>query len=129
MSHTVKIEVKFKTSELPQLEKAFKKLGWKIQQNTKARTYQGTTNSWNTVAVNPGTAAQDYDIGIVPNKGEVELFTDFYGGSVERTLGSKIGKLKQEFAAAVIEDEYPNATINRTVDNKGNLIIEVEQWA
>lgn len=127
MSHTVKIAVQFKTSEFSQLTTAFKALHWGVIANGTARQYSGT-KSYPFVAVNPDKTQQGYDIGIVKGEKEVNLFSDFYGGSVECTLGRDLNKLKQEFAAAVIENEFENSSIARSTDQHGNLMLEVTQW-
>jgi len=129
MSHTVKINVKFKTTEFKQLTKAFSQLGWTINQNAHARQYSGTSPVYQHVAVNPEKGSRGYDIGITPlPTGELDLKSDFYGGSIEKSLGKDLNKLRQEFAVALVEDEWPNATITRSADSAGNLLLEVEQW-
>lgn len=128
MSHTVKIEVKYKVAELPILFKAFTNLGWTVVHEAQAREYGGRRKSYAHVAVNPGTESTSYDIGMTEVAGNVELYSDFYGGSIVSSLGADLRKLKQEFAACVVEDEFQNATVTRTVGADGNLLIEVEQW-
>lgn len=127
MSHTVKIEVKYKVTELPQLRKAFSVLGWTTADNASARQYAGRQN-YDVVAVNPDTTRLGFDIGMTRQGENLDMFSDFYGGSIENSLGTDCSKLKQEFAAAVIADEFPNATIDRTVDERGNMLLSVEQW-
>lgn len=129
MSHTVKIEVQFKTAEFPQLQKAFESKGWRIAENAMSRQYGGRRlGPYRYVAVNPSQEHNAYDIGINVKGENLELMSDFYGGSIEASLGSNLQGLKQEYAAAVIESEYPNATIARSTDNLGNLFLEVESW-
>lgn len=127
MSHTVKIQVQFKTAELQQLKKAFTNLGWNVRDNAEAREYS-TTARYPFVAVNPATDRLAFDIGFKPNGENLDLFSDFYGGSIEAQLGKEMCRLKQEFAACVIEDEFPNSNITREQDEKGNLVLEVTQW-
>ena len=129
MSHTVKIEGKFKTSEVGVLAKAFGKFNWGFVENATSRQYSGPTrHTYRYVAINPEKRGQDYDIGINVNGEFLEMFSDPYGGSINRQLGDNMERLKQEFAACVIEDEFPNATVLRTVGEKGALELEVEQW-
>ena len=128
MSHTVKIQVTFKAAELPQLNKAFVVLGWTVANNTSARQYTGRSETYPMVAVNPDKGASGYDIGMRIKGENVEMFSDFYGGSIERSLGPALAKLKQEYAAAVVEDSYPNASVTRTHDTAGNLLLEIEEW-
>jgi len=128
MSHTVKVKVEFKVTELPQLSTALKALGWHLVENAEARQYNGRkTYRW--VAINPDKSTSGYDVGISQKGEQLELYTDFYNGSVERTLGAHLCKLKQEFAVAVVEDEFPNANIIRTNQKDGNVLLEIEQWA
>lgn len=128
MSHTVKIEVQFKAAEMPQLTKAFQVFGWTVVNSASARQYTGRSETYPMVAVNPDKGTSGYDIGMRIKGENVELFSDFYGGSIERSLGAKLAGLKQEYAAAVVEDSYPNATVTRTRDNQGNLMLEIEEW-
>ena len=129
MSHTVKVAVAFKTAEIPSLRKAFEAKGWTLIENAMSRQYNGEVGPYRYVAKNPGRDHNSYDIGINVNGENLEFMTDTWGGSVERSLGSGLGGLKQEFAVAVIEDEYPNATVVRSTDAHGNVLLEVEQWA
>lgn len=128
MSHTVKIAVSFKTAEIPVLRKALAAKGWTLVENAMSRQYTGTVGPYRYVAVNPGKGYNSYDIGINVNGENLEFMTDFYGGSIEASLGQQLNGLKQEYAAALIEDEYPNATVSRSTDAHGNLILDVEQW-
>ena len=105
MSHTVRVAVQFKVTELPQLTRALEVLGWKLVQNGQARQYGGTSTSYPYVAVNPDKTVAGYDVGIKAEGEALGFYTDFYGGSVGKTLGEGFFKLKQEFASAVIEDE------------------------
>lgn len=130
MSHTVKIDVQFKVSEVPQLEKAFKTLGWGFVQNSQIMTYAGLSpKNYDYAAINPEKENRGFDIGLTKNGENLEIFTDMWGGSVERTLGANLSKLKQQFALEVIADEFSNnSTISSSRDEKGNLLVEVEQW-
>ena len=128
MSHTVKIAVTFKTAEIPILRKALAAKGWQLVENATSRQYTGTVGPYRYVAVNPSKDRLAYDIGINVQGENLELMSDFYGGSIEQSLGKQLQGLKQEYAAAVIEDEYQNATVSRSTDAHGNLILDVEQW-
>lgn len=128
MSHTVKIDVAFKAAEIHILRKALTAKGWQLQENTMSRQYTGQAGPYRYVAVNPGKAGNSYDIGINVDGENLDFRTDYYGGSIEASLGPQLQGLKQEFAAAVIEDEYPNATVSRSTDASGNIILDVEQW-
>ena len=128
MSHTVKIAVTFKTAEVHVLRKALAVFGWQLVENAMSRQYTGTVGPYRYVAVNPGKDRTAYDIGINVQGENLEFMTDFYGGSIERSLGAQLQGLKQEYAAAMIEDEYPNATVSRSTDAHGNLTLDVEQW-
>lgn len=128
MSHTVKIAVSFKAAEIPILRKALAAKGWQLVENAMSRQYTGNAGPYRYVAVNPAKGYNAYDIGINVVGDNLELMSDFYGGSIEASLGTQLQGLKQEYAAAVIEDEYQNATISRSTDAHGNLILEVEQW-
>jgi len=128
MSHTVKVAVQFKVTERPQLTRAMAALGWTLVQNGQARQYGGTSMGYPYVAVNPDKTGSGYDVGIKPEGGVLGFYTDFYGGSVGKTLGEGFFKLKQEFASAVIEDEFPNASLTRQRDEQGNIIVEITEW-
>lgn len=128
MSHTVKIAVSFKAAEVHILRRALEAKGWTLIENAMSRQYTGTVGPYRYVAVNPAKDRTAYDIGINVQGENLEFMTDFYGGSIERSLGAQLNGLRQEYAAAVIEDEYPNASVNRSTDAHGNLILDVEQW-
>ena len=128
MSHTAQIRNEFKVSEFSNLEKAFKHFGWNIVQNQVPRSYYNQEKrSFQHVAINPDTSSNAYDIGLeLGSDGQVKLFTDYYGGSVERTLGRDLGNLKQEYAYRVTEDEYAwSGQVSRTVDENGVMNVEV----
>ncbi len=134
MSHTVKINIEFKQAEFPLLVRSFRRLGWDVKTENLSggqfRTYQGSssTGQFFAVAINPKKESNAYDIGLMVEKEKITLHTDLYGGSVESTLGREFGKLKQEFAVSLVEDEYPNATVTRSLDKEGNVLLDVEEW-
>lgn len=120
MSHTVKIKTKF--TQFDSLKKALDKLGWKIKENAKIRTYPGDSvgqKTWQYVGVNPENG---YDVGLEVNKttGEIEVYGDFYGGTIAKTLGNDLNVLKQQYAAQVIEDEYAWEGYNVNVEKLKN---------
>jgi hypothetical protein len=131
MSHTVSIEVKF--SELTVLKNAFQSMGWNIVENTTMRTYGNSVDAskvYQYVAQNPSKEYNAYDVGIEVNKnGEIKLYTDFYGGSVAKSLGENFSELKKEYAYKVIEDEYlfQGASVSKEVNKDGTWIVTVEQ--
>lgn len=130
MSHTVMIRGAWKASELPQLKEAFKTLGWKIVGNSTIRNFEGHKREFPLVALNPETGAQAYDVGIQMKVEEdrLTLHSDFYGGSIARTLGNDFVLLKQEYANAIIHSEFPNAVFHHEMDAKGNRLVTAEIW-
>lgn len=128
MSHTVKVKTQIRVSEHNQLVKALQRLGWNVAENAAVRQYAGVSNDYPLAAINPDKSGIGYDVGIKQKDGVYEFFTDFYQGSVAKTLGEDFSKLKQEFAAAVVEDEFPNATVTRNVAENGDILLEVESW-
>lgn len=131
MSHTVKIQTKFK--QLDALKKAFEHFGWTITENAKARTYSydSTANKkYDFVAVNPSQdGSMTFDLGITQaENGELELFGDMWGGSIAKTLGTGLDKLKQEYAYRVIEQKYAyeGASVFREVNQDGTQTVNVD---
>lgn len=124
MSHQVKVNVQFKVENFDALKTAFSKLGWNVVENANSRTYTGTT-AFPLVAVNPDTDKHVHDIGMSLGQEFVDMTTDFYGGSIEKTLGQELGKLKQEFAAAVIEKHFFGAVISREERENSDLYLTV----
>lgn len=124
MSHTVKIQAKFRVEHMNSFKRAMEHFGWKIAENSKIRTYASDPardTIYPAIAVNP---QQGFDLGIQFNEetGEIEVLGDFYGGSVAKTLGTNIDKLKQEYACCVAEDHFAlmgwSATREVTADDK-----------
>ena len=131
MSHTVKIQTKF--TQLDALKKAFEHFGWKITENSKARTYSydpQANKKYNFVAVNPAQdGSMTFDLGIEQKaSGELEIFGDMWGGSISKTLGAGLDKLKQEYAYRVIEQKYAyeGASVFRTTNQDGSQEVTVE---
>jgi hypothetical protein len=127
MSHTADIETQFKISEFNILKKAFEKLGWKIVENQGVRSYYGQEKrTFQYVAVNPSLDENAYDVGISAGKDNFSLHTDYYGGSVAKTLGAEMGLLKQEYAFAIAEDEYAwTGQVDRTMDSNGDILVDI----
>ncbi len=132
MSHTVKIQAKFKIEHMSAFKRALEHFGWKTVENSKARTYPGDQAGHTTypmVAVNPNSG---YDIGVQFNEktGELEAMADFYDGSIARTLGTNIDALKQEYSCCVAEDHfaYMGWSASREVNQEtGEITIVGEQ--
>ena len=129
MSHTVKIAAQFKTEHLNSFKRALETFGWKLDENAKMRTYGGNSStSYSTVAVNPNNG---YDIGIQFNEktGEMECMGDFYDGSIAKTLGNNLDKLKQEYSCCLAEDvmAYEGFTSTRSaVNEEGTVYLDLE---
>jgi hypothetical protein len=126
MSHTVKINTQFKTEHMNAFKRALESFGWSLKENAKIRTYQSDearNTTYPTIMVNPQTG---YDIGLKTNEqtGEIELFGDFYDGSIARTLGSNVEKLKQEYSACVIEDKlaYEGYSVERQLNQETGML-------
>ena len=108
MSHTVKIAAMFKTQNFQSFKRAIEKFGWKLVENTTMNTYSSDPNRntiYPIVAKNPN---HGYDIGIKLNEQteEIEVYGDFFGGSVASTLGNGLDNLKQEYTCCVAEDYF-----------------------
>jgi hypothetical protein len=126
MSHQVKIATQFKVENFDSLKTAFSRLGWQVVENANSRTYAGGTQQYPYVAVNPATTGLHiHDIGMTLGNELVDLTTDLYGGSIEQSLGKDLGKLKQEFAAAVIENHFYGAVINREILENQDMYLTV----
>lgn len=107
MSHTVNHRMPdMKSPEV--LTKAFNKLGWKVELNTKCRTWasnpdRNKTYKW--VAKNP--AQHGYDLAIVQDaKGNmsIEGDTSMMGQDVWGVLGKDFQKLKQQYSVENVLD-------------------------
>lgn len=131
MSHTVKINTSFKTEHMQSFKRAVESFGWSLKDNSKINTYPsdpGRNKVYPMIMQNPG----GYDIGLLFNEqtGEIELYGDFFDGSIQKTLGSNIDKLKQEYSCAVIEDKlaYDGYTTTRSQNQEtGEVEILAEQ--
>lgn len=125
MSHQVKVNVQFKVENFESLKTAFSRLGWNVVENGSSRTYTNNmTYPW--VAVNPDTTGNHvHDIGMSLGEEFVDMTTDLYGGSIEKSLGTDLCKLKQEFAATVIENHFYGSVINREVRENNDMYLTV----
>ncbi|NBQ70328.1 MAG: hypothetical protein EBU46_16440 [Nitrosomonadaceae bacterium] len=130
MSHTVKIKTQFK--QIGPLKDAFRAMGWTIKEKSKIRTYPGDPKSnevYDFVAVNPDkNASYAYDVGINESGEELSVHCDFFGGSIAKTLGSDLIKLKDEYACQVIEQKYAyeGAAVFRTTNSDGTIDLDVQ---
>jgi hypothetical protein len=98
MSHSVNIKTQFKN--INNLLAQFEKLGWTIVASQRCHTYPSDPRREEIhqyVAKNP--AQGGYDVGInVDAEGNAYFVCDFFGGSIERTLGKDMHKVKQGYA-------------------------------
>lgn len=125
MSHSVKIECKFKSFNA--LRKVFENTGWTIQQDTVAKTYfydPSKNTVYPYVAVNPNTVGYDLGLRINPN-GEIEVFGDFFDPSLAAQLGENLSYLKQQYSKQVIEDTYVNEGYAVVYENLKNGSVKV----
>jgi hypothetical protein len=126
MSHQVKIATQFKVENFDSLKTAFNRLGWQVVESAESRTYGSGKQSYPFVAVNPDTCGYNvHDIGMSLGPELVELTSDMYGGSIEKSLGNDLGKLKQEFAATVIENHFYGAVVSREVLENQDMYVTV----
>jgi hypothetical protein len=132
MSHTVKIATQFKVEHLNAFKRSLEKFGWTIKEKSKARTYHNDPDRdkvYDYVAVNPGTG-NVHDVGINVNNvtNELEIMCDFYGGSIEKTLGKELNNLKKEYSCTVIEDKlaYEGYTVQRQLNLDGSIDLIAE---
>ena len=127
MSHTVKIETVF--SDLNILKSALESKGWSLVQKQLLRSYhQHDQRPYSFVAVNPDQGQYAYDIGIEVKGEKLELFGDFFGGSLMQTLGENLSELKKEYAYKTIEDEFAvqGYFVSKTVNANGTWTVEAE---
>ena len=129
MSHTVKIQTKFKNENFTAFKRALEHHGWTMKENSKARTYPGDpaqNTSYPFVAVNP--ESNGYDVGLRIENGDIEVYCDFYGGSIAKTLGADLNELRKEYAYRVIEERLVNEgySVARTVNVDGTVDVIAE---
>lgn len=130
MSHTVKIKTQFKQASA--LKEAFRAMGWEIREKSKIRTYPGDSKAnvvYDFIAVNPDKdRSYSYDVGVNEANGELEVHCDFFGGSIAKSLGTDMVKLKDEYACQVIEQKYAyeGAAVFRTTTSDGTIELDVQ---
>ena len=131
MSHTVKIPAKFRIDQLESFKRALSAFGWTTKEKSTIRTYPSDNarhTVYDLIAVNPQSG---YDLGLVFNQksGELEVMGDFYDGSIGKTLGNGLEKLKQEYSLAVIEDKFAfeGFVATREVESDGSISIYGEK--
>lgn len=136
MSHLVTIRKSYLNEEI--LEKAFDKFGWKLIRNENEKitihTYGDTSSKrFDIRAKNPLSGG--YDIGInklvtEEENTEYRFTCDLYGGSIEKTLGSKLKDFDKEYQYLTIEDkaasEHEYYSITRETDALGRDIVRLE---
>lgn len=129
MSHTVKHSMPDMNNP-GTLIRAFDKLGWKVELNTKCRTWsynpdRNKTYKW--VAKNP--AQHGYDLGIIQDaKGNltVEGDTSMMGQDVWAALGQDFCKLKQQYSVLSLTDWVNANHGTATTEVMPNGVIEME---
>lgn len=123
------VNVKFKTSELPCLLKAFRSLGWEIREDANIRAYSPSqVRRYPYVAVNPRGS---FDVGLRPGKsGEDNILveTDTYDTTILAQLGTDYCNLKQQFGLAVLADEFGTADIITEVQADNTIFVSVSQY-
>lgn len=125
MSHSVPIKTIFKNQKA--LFSALLALGWGIKERATCRTYpsdpkRNTIHPY--VAVNPMTNGYDVGFTILPE--EIIADCDFFGGSIEKSLGKGFCKLKTEYVKEVAkENGYIDQVILEMYED-GSLILEVD---
>jgi hypothetical protein len=123
MSHTVKVATQFKKYDL--FKKALEKFGWKVEQNSKIRTYPSDPQRdkvYTYIGKNP---ISGYDFGFDVENGEVTgIHYDPYDGTIHKSLGDKFAKLKTEYAMTVARDLYEDVQVTEETDEY--IMIEAE---
>jgi hypothetical protein len=125
MSHSVNIITQFKN--LKNLLNQFVKAGWTIKQNDVCRTFASDPRKNEVhayVAVNP--EERGYDVGINLDKsGNAYFVCDFFGGSIERSLGAGMHKVKQGYALDEIKEFMHSEDLEYDVNQlaTGELVV------
>jgi hypothetical protein len=129
MSHSVNIKTQFRN--INTLLTQFEKLGWRIATSQKCNTYPSDPRRdeiHQYVAVNPEKGG--YDVGInLDAEGNACFVCDFYGGSIERTLGKQMTKVKQGYALDEIKKFMHEEDLEYKVNElpTGELVITAEK--
>ena len=128
MSHSVNIKTQFKHSE--NLLNQFVKLGWVIKNNTTCVTYPTDPRKDEVhqyVAKNPN---KGYDVGInFDVSGDAYFVCDFFDGSIERSLGKNLSKVKQGYSLDELKKFFHEEDMEYNVNQleTGELVITAEQ--
>ena len=128
MSHSVDIKTQFKN--LNNLLSQFEKAGWTIVTGAKLNTYPSDPRREEIhqyVAKNP--QAGGYDVGVnVDAEGNTYFVCDFFGGSIERSLGENMKNVKQGYALDELRRFMEDEELNYKVDTlpTGELVVTAE---
>jgi hypothetical protein len=129
MSHAVNITTQFKN--ITNLLSQFESLGWKIVQNSKCRTYHSDPRKEDVhqyVALNP--KASGFDVGInVDQAGNAFFVCDFFDSSIEKQLGPKMQKIKQNYALTELKKFMYDEDLTYKVEElaTGELVVIAEK--
>ncbi len=132
MSHIRKIEVRL--TDIDALKKAFEKFGWTCGENEKINTYPGDPSK-NKVFQFAFHHPDKYGYGVGVDydtvEGNLNIFTDTYGGSVEESLGTELYKLYTAYNIEAaknivgdLEDRYEEPIITKTQDGWTEVCFE-----
>lgn len=131
MSHTVRHKIPDMKNP-GTLIKAFDKLGWKVELNTKCRTWHSNPDRnkiYKWVAKNPDR--NGYDLGVVQDeKGNLTLEgdTSMMGQDVWNALGKDFQKLKQQYSVQSVLEwaEAQSGTATQEILPNGVISMEIE---
>jgi hypothetical protein len=126
MSHTSEIAVELKNEQ--SLIKALEQLGWGTKFNTKLRTYYKDPQKdtvYPLAGINP--KEHGFDIGFRYAGERITTHCDFYGGSIEASLGAGLTRLKDAYAVEEIKRYYSlaGASVSCKRLENGNYDLEV----
>lgn len=129
MSHSVNIKTCFRN--IDNLLEQFSSRGWKIERDTKCRTYPSDPRRNEVhkyVARNP--REEGYDVGIgVDESGDAFFVCDFYDRSIEEQLGKDLKNVKQGYSLAEIKKFMYEEDLDYQVKelNTGELVVIAEK--
>jgi hypothetical protein len=129
MSHSVNIKTQFKN--IKNLLAQFEKAGWRILTDTKCNTYPSDPRRdeiHKYVAKNP--APNGYDVGInIDSEQNAYFVCDYFGGSIERSLGTDMTKVKQGYALDELKKFMHEEDLDYTVSQlpTGELVVTAEK--
>jgi len=125
MSHTVSV-TGVKITNITALKAAAVALGLTVKENAVPRFYAGAEVAPYVIKL-PGS----YDVGVYHNAdGTFQLATDYYLGSVEKSVGKNCQKLLQGYSAEVLRQQAIQSGMGfttRTLDN-GNIEVIMEEF-